>query len=98
MDELLNKQFLQDIGVSLDESTYQSLSKHYEETLNERIIEAIIDELDENQLNQLHNFLRNSDYETFKSWLVTTIPQLRQIVEDEVVILLGEIAESGDRI
>ena len=97
MDGLLSKQFLSDIGVTLDEQTYQALSNHYEETLYSRIIDEITLELDERQLEELAS-LKAADTQVLRQWLVTNVPQLGEIIEDEVAILMGEMAENSDQI
>jgi len=97
MNGLLNKQFLQDIGVTLDDQTYETLSERYEETLNERVIIEIVDELDEKQLEELHS-LTSQDDAALNQWLVANVPKLDEIIEDEIAILLGEITESSEKI
>jgi len=97
MNGLLNKQFLQDIGVTLNDQTYETLSEHYEETLNERVIIEIVDELDEKQLEELHS-LTSQDGGVLNQWLVANVPKLDEIIEDEIAILLGEITESSEKI
>jgi hypothetical protein len=95
MDGLLNKKFLEDIGVTLDDQTYAALSQHYEETLNDRVISEIVDELDERQLEELNN-LKGGSTDILQQWLQENVPQLDEIIEDEIAILLGEIAENSD--
>lgn len=97
MDVLLSKQFLQDIGVSLDEQAYRALSQHYEETLNERVITEVVDGLDEVQLEHLQA-LKDAELNILRDWLVANVPDLSQIIEDEVAILLGELAENSDKL
>lgn len=95
MGGLLNKKFLEDIGVTLDDQTYAALSQHYEETLNDRVISEIVDELDERQLGELNN-LKDGSTDILQNWLQENVPQLDEIIEDEIAILLGEIAENSD--
>jgi len=97
MDGLLSKSFLASIGINLDDDKCTALSQHYEDTLNERVIEQIVEELDENQLNELAHY-RNGNAENLQQWLVTNVPQLDEIIEDEIAILLGEIAENSEEI
>jgi len=97
MDELLNKQFLNDIGVKLDDQTYAALSEHYEDTLNTRIIESITEELDEHQLEELSG-LKDDGIQSLQSWLAVNVPQLGEIIEGEIAILMGDIAENADNI
>lgn len=95
MSELLSRQFLESIGVSLDDETYRQLSTHYEHTLNKRVMAQIANVLDESQLDEL-SAIRTQDDDTIRSWLVVNVPDLDDIVEDEIAILLGDIVESAD--
>ncbi len=97
MNELLNKRFLESIGIVLDDETYQALAEHYANTLDERVINEIIEELDETQLVELTN-LKSEKPEALQQWLVVNVPQLNEIIEDEIAILLGDITESSDQI
>jgi len=97
MDGLLSKQFLSDIGLVLDEHTYRALSEHYEETLDERIIDAIAEELDDHQLEELSQ-LKTADEQSLQEWLVRNVPYLDEVIEGEVAILMGDIAENADSI
>lgn len=96
-DGVLNRQFLADIGVRLDEQTYQALAGHYEQTLNNRVLEEITLELDEQQLKQLEA-LKDATSGELTDWLAANVPQLGEIIEDEIAILMGEIAEKSDQI
>ncbi len=94
---LLNKQFLQNLGINLDDETYAAFDAHFEATLGERVIEGIIDTLDDTELAELAA-LRAQDDEQLQTWLQAKVPDLPQIIEDEVHILLGELAENSDKI
>lgn len=97
MSELLSRDFLQSLGVILDDDTYASLSEHLEDTLDQRVIEEIVDELDEEQLRELTT-LRSGSSEVLRQWLVVNVPQLDAIIQDEVAILLGDVAERSGEI
>lgn len=96
MDELLNKKFLQDLGIELSDEDFASLSEHYESTLQNRILDAIVEELEESQLREMQTL--RSDGEKIQFWLVENVPQLNEIIEDEIAILLGELAEGSSRV
>ncbi len=97
MNALLNRNFLESIGVAIDEQTFQMLSRHYEETLDERVITEIVEELDEAQLTELTS-LRGGETGALQQWLETNVPQLSEIIEDEIAILLGDMAERSDEL
>ena len=97
MPALLNKDFLSLVGVEIDDITYDLLSDHYEHTLNERVMGEVVNYLDETQLTELDS-IKNADDETLRNWLVVNVPELDEIIEDEVAILLGDLAEHADRL
>jgi succinate dehydrogenase flavin-adding protein (antitoxin of CptAB toxin-antitoxin module) len=93
---ILTKSILEDIGIELSESDYRSLAKHFDTTLQERIFNEIAKELTDEQTEELAG-LKNSPDEQIALWLTTNIPAptLKEIVDDEVSILLGELAENS---
>jgi tRNA A37 N6-isopentenylltransferase MiaA len=92
---LLSKQILADMGIELHEQDYDSLAEHFDTTLRQRVIEEIVEELDEHQAQQLADMQNASDEELLE-WLHANVLDFREIVSDEVDILLGEIAENAD--
>ena len=97
MSGLLDKQFLDDIGLQLGTEELMALSEQYEATLLERVTAEVVEELDETQLEQLRTYQTKDDDE-LQTWLKRNVPHLKEIVEDEVAILLGEIAENSTRL
>ena len=95
---LLSKQFLNTLGIELDDASSEAFSQHFEDTLNSRVIEEIIDILEDDQLEQLTALRDNGDDEALQNWLVENVPDLSEIIQDEVAILLGEIVENSDEI
>ena len=55
------------------------------------------DELTDEQVVELGQ-LDTSDHTTLQHWLVANVTELNVIIEDEVAILLGEIAENSQSI
>ncbi|MEO8691698.1 MAG: hypothetical protein ABI397_02825 [Candidatus Saccharimonas sp.] len=94
---ILTKSFLQDIGLELDDETFAALADHTDSTLHERVISEITDELSPEQAAELAS-LQNADDDILQLWLVDNVPDLQEIVADEIDILLGEIAENSDAI
>jgi hypothetical protein len=94
---VLTPEFLQEIGLELDQETYASLAEHTETTLHERVIAEVVEELSPEQAEELAS-LQGTDDETIQRWLIDNVPDLQDIVADEVDILLGEIAESSEAI
>ena len=91
---LLTRTILQDLGLSLSDEDFDSLAKHFETTLDERVINEIVLELEPEQASELATMQQSSDEEMI-AWLTATVPDFADIVSDEVDILLGELADSS---
>lgn len=94
---LLSPTLLENLGINLSEEHYQALAEHFETTLDERVINEIVLELSPEQAEQLANLQQAGDEEVL-TWLKTNVPDVAEIVADEVDILLGEIAENSEAI
>jgi len=94
---LLTPTLLENLGINLSEEHYQALAEHFETTLNERVINEIVLELSPEQAEQLATLQQAGDEEVL-AWLKTNVPDMAEIVTDEVDILLGEIAENSEAI
>lgn len=95
MTALLSKEFLEIIGVKIDDIEYDLLSNHFEHTLNERVMTEVVNYLDDSQVIDFAR-IKDSDDDTLRAWLIENVSQLDEIIEEEVAILLGEIAEHAD--
>lgn len=93
----INKEFLDSIGIDLDEEHYQAFAEHFDETLENRVITSMTDVLDDQQLESLAA-MQNQDDTVIQAWLQANVPNLTEIIQDEVDILLGELAENSDKI
>ena len=94
---LLSPTLLENLGINLSEEHYQALAEHFETTLNERVINEIVLELSPEQAEQLATLQQAGDEEIL-TWLKANVPDVADIVADEVDILLGEIAENSEAI
>lgn len=93
----LSKEFLQSIGIELDDTAYLAFTEHFDTTLSTRIINEIIDSLDETQIAQF-NQLQSADSNQLWEWVRANVPELSDIIQDEINILLGDLAENSDQI
>lgn len=91
---LLNKEILQDLGIEIDERDITLLEEHFDTTLRQRVIDEVVDELDDEQAEQLAIMQAQED-ETLLEWIKQNVPDFNTIVTDEVNILLGEIADNA---
>jgi hypothetical protein len=92
---IINEQFLTSLGVKLSSEETALLSEHFETTLQRRIFDEIIEELDQPQAEMLSEMADRND-PTITEWLNSNVPELSAIVQDEVDILLGELVANKD--
>lgn len=92
---LLDKALLNDLGIELSEQDYLSLADHFDNTLRDRVIAEIVEELSPEQAEQLAT-MQNVDDSQLQAWLTANVPSLSEIVSDEIDILLGELAENSE--
>ncbi len=93
----LTKEFLENIGIQMDDATYEAFAAHFDETLHGRVIESVIDALDDEKLAE-YNQMQDASNDKQWQWLQVNVPELGDIIKDEIDILLGELAENADHI
>lgn len=91
---ILNKQFFENLNIEISDSDMELISQSASETLNDRIVDEVIDSLGDEKLPELLDIQKESD-EDLMAWLQSNVPDLDQIIKDEVAILLGEVAEKA---
>ena len=94
---ILTQTFLRSLNINLDDQTFQAFDEHFETTLENRVIESILDELNEQQLEELSKLREQAD-EQLQTWLQSNIPNLSEIIQDEVDILLGDIVQDSEKL
>jgi hypothetical protein len=93
----LTQEFLQSIGITLDDATFTAFAEHFDTTLKDRILTDIINELDDDQLNHLEQ-LKNADGDELWRWIQANVTDLHEVIQNEVDILFGDLAENADHI
>ena len=87
--------FLQSLGIQLPEGDLSELCHHIESTLHDRVINEISSYLTEDQATSL-GAIPKDDQDGVWDWLNENVPDLKEIVRDEAIILISEVAESAD--
>lgn len=93
----LTQDFLEKIGVELDQSTFDALSYHFDTTLYSNIIGRISKTLDSEKKEELER-ISHTDKEHAWDWLLENVPDLELIIQEEVYMLLGDVIENADHI
>ena len=94
---LITSTLLDTIGVTMSDADRASLSEHFETVLDERVVNEITEELNTEQLEQLAT-MRTAPEQELAVWLQANVPDLREIIEDETAILIGELAEHAGKL
>lgn len=92
---IITKDLLTQIGVNISDQDIEKLSEYFETTLDKRVMDSIVTELDDTQLANLEQAKNGTD-EQLIEWLNSNVPALKDIIEEETDILLGELAEHSD--
>ena len=96
---IVTKAQLNSIGISLPDDQMQALIQHVEDTINSQIGEEIVESLDDDQLKELVQMQDNdAPAEEIDAWIRARVPEYDEIIEDNVAIVLGELANNSDAI
>lgn len=95
---LITKALLDEFGIELGDQDEQAFLKHVNDILDERIGTEITESLEEDQLKELLGVQEKGTDEEVGAWLDKNVPELQEIAQDEIDILLGELAENADNV
>jgi hypothetical protein len=98
MDKYITEETLQTFNVDLTGKDQESLLEYLNETLQERVGTEVAAMLDDTKLKELLDKQETASDEEMGAWLMQNIPELQQIVQDEINILMGELDENTDAI
>lgn len=92
MEPIITPLLLASTGIDVPDSQVTPLLDYMNEVLEERIGEAVVDSLDDTQLEHLANLQETATDEEVQSWINDTVPNLTDMIQEEVDIILGEAA------
>ncbi len=95
---LITEELLEEAGVDLHSQDTASLLDHLNATLEERVGAEITNSLTDEQLEELAKLQENGSNEELTSWVEQHVPELQQIAQDEIDILLSELSDNADNI
>ena len=98
MNPIITKALLDEAGIDLTGQDVDALLAHLNQTLEERVGTEITESLDDTQLDELLAVQENGSDEEVGAWLEKNVPELQEITQDEIDILLGELSENADSI
>lgn len=84
---------LKELGITLNESDANLLIDHINNTVEERVGVEITDSLTDEQISELADLQETATDEQLGEWIASHVPDYVQIVQDNVDIVIGEIAQ-----
>lgn len=94
----ITRELLDEFGISLDGQDETSFLQHLNDTLEERVGAEITESLDDDQLKTLLELQEKGSDEEVGAWIEQNVPELKDITQDEIDILLGEVAKNSNAI
>lgn len=91
----LSKEFLNELGVDMDDHTYQLFSNHFDHELHEHILNRILQQCSPEQITELTH-MNGVNPDVTWQWLQANIPNLSDIVKAEVDTMLAEVVRNSD--
>lgn len=91
-------QTLRDFGLTVDDATVDALLQHLNDTIEERIGAEIVEALDDDELKEMLAIQDADDDDKLGEWIAAHVPDYEQIVQDNIDITVGELAESTNTI
>ncbi|MEO6110143.1 MAG: DUF5663 domain-containing protein [Candidatus Saccharimonadales bacterium] len=98
MEPLITPTMLAATGIDIKDEDVEAYLEHLNTLLTERIGEAITESLSEENIEALSLLQETASDEELGKWLNTNVPDLDQIIQDEIDIVLGEAVENSDEI
>jgi len=95
---LITRQTLEEFGIDLADKDVDSLVEHLNDTLEERIGAEITEYLTDEQLEELAEIQENKSEDEVATWINDHVENLGDIAQDEIDILLGELAANSDTV
>jgi hypothetical protein len=96
MEQYITKDALLALGINLEDKDVDSLITHLNETVEERIGAEITEALDDAQLGELVKLQETASDEEIGAWIAEHVPDYKEIVQDNIDIVIGELADGAD--
>ena len=91
--EYITREDLTTLGIELPEEQVAEFLQHANDTLAERIGAEITESLTDEEIEQMIEVQESGDDKALQAWLIEHVPELKEIVQDEVDIFVAEIAQ-----
>lgn len=96
MEPIITAQMLTDRGINLPPEEQEHFLADLNDSLSERVGTEITESLDDEKLAELLDLQESSDDETVGTWIKNNVPEMNQIIQDEIDILIDELVTKDD--
>lgn len=98
MNPIITRELLEQAGIDLENKDIDALLTHLNQELEERVGAEITASLSDEQLKEMLDIQEHATEDQLVDWMTENVPEFDQITQDEVDIILGELAENADGI
>jgi hypothetical protein len=98
MEPIITPEMLASTGIKIKDEEVVAYLDHLNELLSERIGQTIAENLSDEEIDVLADLEKTASEEAMGEWLAKRIPDLDDLIQDEIDITLGEAAENSDTI
>ncbi len=95
MEPLITPALLASTGINVPDDQVEEYLELINDQLAERIGESVIESLDEATVEKLADMQETASDEELNNWMQANIPQLNDIIRQEIDIILGDAAENS---
>lgn len=95
MEPLITPALLASTGINVPDDQVEEYLDLINDQLAERIGESVIESLDEATVEKLADMQETASDEELNNWMQANIPQLNDIIRQEIDIILGDAAENS---
>lgn len=92
-DNTITPALLASTGIEVPENQINSLLDYMNDVLQERVSEAVVELLDDDELEELVLLQEKGSDQNIYAWIQAHVTDLDEVIQDEIDILLGEAAE-----
>lgn len=92
----ITSSILKDYGIELDDEKLEALASYLNEKLEERVGEEITSLLTDDQLEHVVELQEANKDDEMTDYIQQVVPDVQQVTQDEIDILLGEVVENLD--
>lgn len=98
MNPIITREMLEEAGIDLTDQDVVALLAHLNQELEERVGGEITASLSDEQLKEMLDIQEHATEDQLVEWMTKNVPELDEITQDEIDIIMGELAENADDI